>query len=52
VPNALALLASAYEALGQEDLRRDTLRVLGETDPEHPALAAAPGLPATAAVTR
>ena len=39
VPNALALLASAYEALGQEDLRADTLRVLAETDPEHPALA-------------
>jgi len=39
VPNALALLASAYESLGQEDLRRDTLRVLAETDPEHPALA-------------
>ena len=38
VPNALALLASAYEALGQEDLRADTLRVLAETDPEHPAL--------------
>jgi len=38
VPNALALLASAYESLGQEDLRRDTLRVLAETDPEHPAL--------------
>ena len=39
VPNALALMASAYEALGQEDLQADTLRVLAETDPEHPALA-------------
>ena len=38
VPNALALLASAYEALGQEDLRADTLRVLAATDAEHPAL--------------
>jgi len=38
VPNALALLASAYQVLGQEDLRADTLRVLAETDPAHPAL--------------
>ena len=49
VPNALALLASAYEALGQEDLRQDTLRVLRETEPGHPALQSAarraPGTP-------
>ena len=38
VPNALALMAGAYGSLGQEDLKTDTLRVLAETDPEHPAL--------------
>lgn len=38
VPNALALLASAYSSLGQQDLSADTLRVLAETDPDHPAL--------------
>lgn len=38
VPNALALMASAYQSLGQNDLQRDTLRVLGLTDPEHPAV--------------
>jgi len=41
VPNALALLASAYDALGREELRQDTLRVLRATEPEHPALAEA-----------
>ena len=38
VPNALALMASAYGALGQADLQGDTLRVLAQTEPEHPAL--------------
>ena len=38
VPNALALMASAQSSLGQDDLARDTLRVLSETDPTHPAL--------------
>jgi len=37
--NALALMASAQRSLGQLDLATDTLRVLAETDPEHPALA-------------
>lgn len=39
VPNALALMASAQSSLGQDDLATDTLRVLSETDPNHPALA-------------
>jgi len=38
-PNALALMASAQRSLGQLDLANDTLRVLAETDPKHPALA-------------
>jgi outer membrane protein assembly factor BamD len=38
VPNALALMASAYESLGQTDNQQDTLRVLAATDPKHPAL--------------
>lgn len=38
VPDALALLAGAYQSLGQADLRNDTLRVLAATDPDHPAL--------------
>ena len=38
-PNALALLASAQRSLGQHDLAEDTLRVLANTDPKHPALA-------------
>ncbi|PID63265.1 MAG: outer membrane protein assembly factor BamD [Gammaproteobacteria bacterium] len=38
VPDALALMADAYEAMGQSDLRDDTLRVLAETQPDHPAL--------------
>lgn len=38
VPNALALLAGAYTSLGQEELRQDTLRVLAQTEPDHPAL--------------
>ncbi len=38
VPNALALMAGAYESLGQQDLQQDTLRVLQSTDPKHPAL--------------
>jgi len=38
VPDALALMAAAYGALGQSDLQADTLRVLGATDPDHPAL--------------
>lgn len=40
VPNALALMATAYEALGQDDLKADTLKVLAATDPGHPALGA------------
>ena len=36
VPDALALMVEAYEALGQEDLAADTRRVLQATDPEHP----------------
>ncbi|NND92119.1 MAG: outer membrane protein assembly factor BamD [Granulosicoccus sp.] len=43
VPNALALMASAYESLGQTDLQQDTLRVLALTDPGHPALKKKPG---------
>lgn len=39
VPNALALMASAQRSLGQDDLAQDTLRVLSQTDPNHPALA-------------
>lgn len=38
VPNALALLAGAYESMGQLDLQADTLRVLALTAPGHPAL--------------
>lgn len=38
VPDALALLANAYESLGQEDRRTDTLRVLRETAPGHAQL--------------
>ena len=38
VPNALALMASAYESLGQPDREQDTLRVLALTDPDHPAI--------------
>jgi len=38
VANALALMASAQTSLGQTELAQDTLRVLTETDPEHPAL--------------
>jgi len=38
VPNALALMASAYQSMGQADLQSDTLRVLAQTEPSHPAL--------------
>jgi len=38
VPNALALLASAYQSMGQTDLSADTLRTLALTEPGHPAL--------------
>jgi len=38
VPNALALMASAYGSLGQADLQNDALRTLAATEPEHPAL--------------
>ena len=38
VPNALALMASAYGSLGQADLQNDTLRTLALTEPAHPAL--------------
>ena len=38
VPNALALMASAYGSLGQADLQNDTLRSLALTEPAHPAL--------------
>jgi len=38
VPNALALMASAYGSLGQADLQQNTLRTLALTEPKHPAL--------------
>ena len=38
VPNALALMASAYGSLGQNELQSDTLRSLALTEPQHPAL--------------
>ena len=38
VPNALALMASAYGSLGQAELQSDTLRSLALTEPGHPAL--------------
>ncbi len=38
VPNALALMASAYGSMGQADLQDDTLRILAQTEPDHPAL--------------
>lgn len=38
IPNALALMASAYGSMGQSDLQGDTLRVLAQTEPAHPAL--------------
>ena len=38
VPDALALLARAYDSLGQDDLKSDTLRVLSLTEPDHPAV--------------
>ncbi len=38
VPDALALLADAFQSLGQNDRRADTLRVLQATDPKHPAV--------------
>ena len=34
----LALMAQAYQTLGHEDLKRDTLRVLALNNPDHPAL--------------
>jgi len=37
VPDALALMADAYQSLGQEDRYADTLRVLQATEPDHPA---------------
>lgn len=40
VGNSLALMASAYAAMGQVDLQQDTLRVLALNEPKHPALAA------------
>ena len=44
VPNALALMANAYESLGQSELRDDTLRVLALTAPQHPAVDGFSGL--------
>ncbi|MBX2886320.1 MAG: outer membrane protein assembly factor BamD [Granulosicoccus sp.] len=38
IPNALALMASAYESLGQTQRQQDTLRVLLATAPDHPAV--------------
>ena len=38
VPNALALMASAYQSLGQSGQQQDTLRILSATAPDHPAL--------------
>lgn len=43
VPNALALMASAYSSMGQDGLEADTLRVLEQTAPEHPAISATRG---------
>jgi len=37
--NGLALMANAYDSLGQEALREDTLRILALNEPEHPTLA-------------
>lgn len=37
-PNGLALMANAYNVLGQTDLQQDTLRVLALNEPQHPAL--------------
>lgn len=37
-PNGLALMANAYNELGQTDLQQDTLRVLALNEPKHPAL--------------
>lgn len=37
-PNGLALMANAYDELGQTDLQQDTLRVLALNEPLHPAL--------------
>lgn len=37
-PEGLALMASAYDSLGQKDLQQDTLRVLALNQPKHPAL--------------
>lgn len=36
--NGLAIMASAYEALGQEQLQRDTLNILAANEPAHPAV--------------
>jgi len=38
VGNGLALMASAYEAMGETALQQDTLRVLAVNEPDHPAL--------------
>ncbi len=38
IGNGLAVMASAYRALGQTDLQQQTLRVLAANEPEHPAL--------------
>ena len=38
IGNGLALMASAYEAMGEGDLQQDTLRVLALNEPDHPAL--------------
>ena len=37
--NGLALMASAYQSLGQQDLQQDTLRILAANEPAHPAVA-------------
>lgn len=38
IGNGLALMAGAYEALGQIELQQDALRVLALNEPDHPAL--------------
>jgi outer membrane protein assembly factor BamD len=39
VPDALVIMARAYDKLGMEDLAEDAVRVLGQNYPDNPALA-------------
>ncbi len=38
VPEALDVMAEAYDRLGMEDLRTDVLRVIAANDPDHPVV--------------